>query len=73
MVRVGLRERLLHNEPFPGCAEPGIGEQLAHGARPDQVVEEAGIAEVQLRTLDLAFLEVLMPRTKMTDQEKMFH
>ena len=45
--------------------------QLVHGADAEQVMVQTGIAEVELRPLDLTLAQILVPRTELPDQEEL--
>ena len=60
--RPGEPDDFLQRESFPGRAEPGPGVQLPGVVHAREPVQQAAVAEIYLRRLDLPLADVLKPR-----------
>ena len=51
-------QNLVDDEPFPADAAGGMHVELTRGAHPEEVVQQPGVPEVDLRALHEAFADV---------------
>jgi hypothetical protein len=68
VVRLGGQD-LLDDEAFPRGADLGVTQERLLGAQPEELVQEAAVAHVDLGRLDLTLGEVGVPRLELTDHQ----
>ena len=65
-----LGDHLLDDESLPGRADARVQLQGVRRAAADQVVVDAGVAQVDLGALDLPLAQVLVPWAQLADEEQ---
>ena len=64
VIRRGLGNHLLEDEPLPGSADARVHLQGIHRPDADQMVVEAGVPDVDLGPLDLPFAKIGLARPR---------
>src|SRR5712675_2834484 len=69
LAGAGMEQQLLDRERLPRCAEFRVAFERVDVGYAEQRVQEAGVAHVDLRRLDLALAKVFVPGLKNADRK----
>src|SRR5215831_15639769 len=69
LTRLNGPNCLLDYVALPRSAGLGMGEQISLAANAEQLMQQPGVAEINLRRPHLPFLQIGVPRLELTDHE----